>query len=448
MGSDPPHSVQLELVALVGPRGIWASRRDGVYRLPVLEGEGWPSMSDLQAAVGVPGAVLIGPPRRYLRERITTVHVLSDPYDDVVGGSGRGWVPLNELDALDEDPAVLAELATTVEEATGVRERPPRRPDWLRTGWFDEVDGWIGDRLRDLGLVRAGRTVTMHMWSIGTVLRTPIVDTDGSDSALVLKASCPGFASEPLITELVGSFSQGCTPEVLAVDARRSWMLMREIDDTSYETDLDRRLELALEAAPLMAGLQLAMIDHLDRLRAVGCPDRTVGPTLDALAALLDDSVELETLTPDELRLLREREPAIRDALSGLDACGIPPALVHGDLHLGNVARSQGHPVIYDWSDACIGHPFVDAAHIALRVREEDRPKVHEVFVAPWREAFPSADVDTALELALIADSVFHALSYEGIQRFQEDASRWEMAGDAAHFLRDLIAPKPTAPKR
>jgi len=38
----------------------------------------------------------------------------------------------------------------------------------------------------------------------------------------------------------------------------------------------------------------------------------------------------------------------------------LPSTLVHGDLHADNIARTGRGYVLFDWTDACVGHPFVD----------------------------------------------------------------------------------------
>jgi aminoglycoside phosphotransferase (APT) family kinase protein len=47
-------------------------------------------------------------------------------------------------------------------------------------------------------------------------------------------------------------------------------------------------------------------------------------------------------------------------------------SLVHGDLHLGNVAKGPGGPLIFDWTDACVAHPFLDLATIRRGTGEVD----------------------------------------------------------------------------
>ena len=41
-----------------------------------------------------------------------------------------------------------------------------------------------------------------------------------------------------------------------------------------------------------------------------------------------------------------------------------PDALVHGDLHPGNVAMRDGSILLFDWTDASVSHPFFDLMHL------------------------------------------------------------------------------------
>jgi hypothetical protein len=54
-----------------------------------------------------------------------------------------------------------------------------------------------------------------------------------------------------------------------------------------------------------MARIQMIMIGHLAELRAAGAPDRTLEPTLEGLAMIISDSLELDQLTAEERDLIR-----------------------------------------------------------------------------------------------------------------------------------------------
>ncbi|MEM9200018.1 MAG: aminoglycoside phosphotransferase family protein [Actinomycetota bacterium] len=48
-------------------------------------------------------------------------------------------------------------------------------------------------------------------------------------------------------------------------------------------------------------------------------------------------------------------------------------ALLHGDLHPGNVLMSTRGPVVIDWFDAAVGHPVADVMRSSLLLRPFDR---------------------------------------------------------------------------
>lgn len=44
-------------------------------------------------------------------------------------------------------------------------------------------------------------------------------------------------------------------------------------------------------------------------------------------------------------------------------------ALLHGDLHPGNVLMSKNGPIVIDWFDAAIGHPLADVVRASMLMR-------------------------------------------------------------------------------
>ncbi len=64
---------------------------------------------------------------------------------------------------------------------------------------------------------------------------------------------------------------------------------------------------------------------------------------------------------------LTEAERAEGCALADSLPCGA--ALLHGDLHPGNVLMSPTGPVVIDWFDAAIGHPVADVVRTSILIR-------------------------------------------------------------------------------
>ncbi|MBI1880332.1 MAG: phosphotransferase [Chloroflexi bacterium] len=52
--------------------------------------------------------------------------------------------------------------------------------------------------------------------------------------------------------------------------------------------------------------------------------------------------------------------PHLKARCDQLAGYSVPQTLVHGDLHTGNVALVEGKLLFFDWTDACVTHPFFD----------------------------------------------------------------------------------------
>jgi hypothetical protein len=315
---------------------------------------------------------------------------------------------------------------------------PPQRPAWFRQGWAHETQAWI-----EAALVRCGRRQTAppeveRMWSLSAVLRVP---TDRG--AAFFKSTSGAFRAEPAITRLLADLFPDVVPTVLDHDDDRAWMLLDQVAGVEEE----RADGAAVAAAAVLAEVQLRSLDHLRALRGAGCADRTLRQTLAGLSQLLRDSVELPNLTTEEIVAARAAGPRASQLVEEFWSCGLPDTLTHGDIDLDNVAYDGARLRLFDWTDACLSHPFLDGAHLARSALQHTsggdrhRPfdaEVAEAFAAPWRARYPRADIDRALHLAPAIDRIFQAISTERIYRSLEETSRWELAGFVERFLREL----------
>ncbi len=118
--------------------------------------------------------------------------------------------------------------------------------------------------------------------------------------------------------------------------------------------------------------------------------ERIVGPSL--WQAMVDNPAAIESLTEELVAIHRqvlhagvpEGVPDFADRLSRkIVAAGLPEseqaealeitmalpagaALLHGDLHPGNVLMGRDGPIVIDWFDAAIGHPVADITRSAI----------------------------------------------------------------------------------
>jgi aminoglycoside phosphotransferase (APT) family kinase protein len=119
----------------------------------------------------------------------------------------------------------------------------------------------------------------------------------------------------------------------------------------------------------------------------------------------------------------------LADRLDALAATGLPPSVVHGDLHTGNYVVGPDGVLLFDWTDAALGHPVLDAvllAGSAGRANPALEQATLEAYAEVWRAARPDVGIDTALTLAPEVGLAYQAVSYDALVRVQEDKSQWD----------------------
>ena len=174
-------------------------------------------------------------------------------------------------------------------------------------------------------------------------------------------------------------------------------------------------------------------------LLAAGCKDRRLDALLSQIEPLLDDELILGSLTPEERDRLQQAAPRLRELLIELTSLSIPYALLHGDLHAGNVIPREGTFLYIDWTDAAVSHPFFDMIHIFREEEETQKNTLQEAYLGAWEAHYSAADVRRAWELAGVLYGLYHAVSYQYIAHGIEELVLSEL-NFAYYFLRKLLA--------
>jgi tRNA A-37 threonylcarbamoyl transferase component Bud32 len=185
-----------------------------------------------------------------------------------------------------------------------------------------------------------------------SVGRTSEVHRYGTDGAIkILKRSTP-----PHWAQVEASFTTSvrrlgvAAPEVrdvLHVDGRAA-IHFEMIDGPSM-------LERMIDRPADVAALACELADVQRAIHEAGVPDGLPG-LVDRLRLKLGLATDL-----DDLERCR--------AVDVLEAMPRGAALLHGDLHPGNVLLGASGPVVIDWFDAAVGHPAADIARTQLLLR-------------------------------------------------------------------------------
>jgi Ser/Thr protein kinase RdoA (MazF antagonist) len=192
--------------------------------------------------------------------------------------------------------------------------------------------------------------------------------------------------------------------------------------------------------------VQAEWAGRAQELLAAGLPDRRTPALLDAVLATVRRADARAELAPAELAALDRLADGLPGRLHELDACGLPPTLVHGDLHPGNWRGPGDDLVLLDWGDSGVGHPLLDLPAFLSRVPDAGRRTVLAAWADAWRERVPGADVDRAVELVAPVAELVRAVVYRTFLDGVEESERTYHDGDVAVALRSALAVARTGP--
>src|SRR6266542_2791531 len=147
----------------------------------------------------------------------------------------------------------------------------------------------------------------------------------------------------------------------------------------------------------------------------VGGPTASLAWAADVLGPVC--AVQLRTWNLSSIWRLEYGDPALREALRGLDdrlaevtACRVPDTLVHGDFHPGNVRGS----VVLDWGDSFIGHPAFDLYRMLEGLPDSEAAHLVGRWCRWWRAAVRGCDPERAVALLEPVAALRNAAVYAG----------------------------------
>jgi len=281
-------------------------------------------------------------------------------------------------------------------------------PRWTEPEWLAGAETWIRERA-DV----TGELLQFHVRWWSTVIRVP---TAGED--LYFKAVANGFLFEPPLTARLFELMPDRVTEVVDVDARRGWMLMRDAGHRFREVVLTRAdLDHWERALPRYAELQLAAAPLEAELLAISVPDSRLSILPDRLRAVLAEPVR--GLTPGEQERAVAAVPRFEEMCRELASYSIRETIQHDDLHDGQVFIRDGRYLFFDWGDSCVSHPFhsltvalrAAAAKFDLEPGGAELRRLRDAYLEPYGEPQEAAD------LAYWTGTVARALAWDRFVR-------------------------------
>ncbi|HEV3478894.1 MAG TPA: phosphotransferase [Gaiellaceae bacterium] len=289
---------------------------------------------------------------------------------------------------------------------------------WTEPEWLDEARAWI-----EAQVAVAGEIEQPHVRPWSTVLRVPTADGD-----LWFKAVTALHRFEPALTALLGRLLPDRVPELVALDEKRAWMLMR--DGGTRLRELPATVEHWEAALPRYAELQIAAAPQANELLDLGVPDFR----LDKLPRLVEEMLAEQPLglSVEEHQAMLDRVPELAAMARELAAYGVAETVQHDDLHDGQVFVRDGRYVVFDWGDACVSHPFhtltvtlrAAAWRLELEPGEREVLRMRDAYLEPFgRPAELASAADIAYRTGTLARAyAWHRYVAAAQSQDEEDA--------------------------
>lgn len=347
---------------------------------------------------------------------------------------GTAWITRADLEGLAlAQPSHRELIAGVLAEVENARV-PELRPSWARIGWYAEAAAWTESELVRLGYTLTAPVEQVKSWGISCILRA---QTTRGVVYFKVASSLPLFAHEPRLMHSLAEMYPAYVPAPLGIDEDRRWMLL---DDFGPAVGWDAPVEVQEEMLVTYGALQLAAVDRIDELWRMGCLDRS----LERLAAQIDplfaDTAMLAgQLDSAEIERLRALAPRLKALCADPASQVVPHTLVHGDLHLGNVARRGDDYLFFDWTDACVAHPFFDTISIFQNDDPTVEARLRDSYLRIWTDYAPMDRLHKAWMLTKPLAALHQAVSYQHIVATMEEVRKPENRSGLPYWLRKLL---------
>lgn len=347
------------------------------------------------------------------------------------------WVEITRLKELSY--ATPAQRQTILDWLASEADPTWKRLPWSSPAWLAKATQWMHATVESSGARVMGEPKQIRTWAISSVYR--VETTAGT---VYFKALPDFLGHEPRLTQyMLRQFPQNI-PEVTAIEPNEHWMLMKEMGGPEPQTKADWELVLRT-----LIQIQNHCNANRHELLQFGVKDRPVAQLATLLEPVIAELKQPEMrafyeVTETEADLLAAQLRALPALCAQLAECGIPDTLMHGDLWAPNVIMrdqfSVKAPIIYDWTDAAISHPFFDIFCLLWAEKNEaKRREEKEAHINVWSELYPHKTVLRALDLAEQIAPYYYLIAWRNVELRAPMQSRWELMYLVLKFVRKIL---------
>jgi hypothetical protein len=319
---------------------------------------------------------------------------------------------------------------------------------WQQPDWQAEAKAWIHSALDKHNLQLTGEIEQPHVRPWSTVMTVPT-----NDEVLYFKASASVFAHETALTDYLARFRPEIFPELLAVDMRHHWMLMRDAGTPlRHFVRTEKSIARWRDVLPLYVELQKAMAERTTHLLALGVMDRRLTQLPEMFENLIADETAMlldqeESLTSEEYARLKNYGSEFARMCEKLASFGIPESIHHDDFHDANIfIQGDGRIILTDWGESAVTHPFFTLVVIMRSVDNSigtdfspESEQVRDMYLQYWTSYAPINELRTIVKLAQRIGYINRALTWKMSLENMPEELRAEYAIAVPSYLKDFI---------
>ena len=327
----------------------------------------------------------------------------------------------------------------------------PSQLIWHDSNWQKQAHEWIRAEAGHNSIEVVGEIEQNHAYPWSTVMR---ISTD--EGPIFFKATAPETIYEIALTQKLAKWIPDCTPELIAMDTVRGWMLMRDGGE-----QLRASIRPAQDVRPWepvitrYAELQIGLAKQVEEILGLGIPDHRPAVLPALYEKLIEDEASLmigqeKGLTSTEFQQLQHRLPRFQQICADLAAFKIPMSLNHGDFHDGNVLLKNERITFFDWGDANVTHPFVSlrtfivSMEITLKLEDYAPPTpvmtaLTNRYLESWKTFTPPDTLLKIYGLSRPVASISKALSWHQTISRLDGPVRDEYAWIVPEVLREYL---------
>ncbi|HLO15330.1 MAG TPA: phosphotransferase [Anaerolineales bacterium] len=318
---------------------------------------------------------------------------------------------------------------------------------WQQPYWQAEARAWIHSALRKNNLQLTGEIEQPHVRQWSTVMTVPT-----GDGMFFFKESNALFAYETVLTDYLARFRSEIFPELLAVDTKRHWMLMRDAGIPLRQfIRSEKSIARWKDVLPIYVSLQKDMAEHTAHLLTLGVMDRRLARLPEIFEGLISDESGMlldqeDSLTSEEYARLKNYGPAFKQMCEELASFGIPETVHHDDFHDGNIFVRDGRIIFTDWGESAVAHPFFTLVVMMRGIDNSmgvdfspESKQVRDMYLEHWTSYATMEELRSIAKLAQRLGYVNRALTWKMSLDNMPEEIKPEYAMAVPSYLKDFV---------